>query len=271
MQLKAGAGCCEEAHSSSREFYIPCNRPATQVVKNRDGEYRMCEPCAHHNINNRGATLVGPYSGPLEEETASVGHNSGVTEPSDDDLSAYAEDAKLGVDEKGNILSKITNTVRELREAEEDIKSVEAMLKAAQERRRALVETTLPMLMDEAQQKRLTTLDGWEVTRSEVVRASIKAENLDDAVIWLTENGHGAIIKRDIRLQFGKGEEEAANKAVSLLTEKKYFPVDKLSVHPMTLGSLVTELLAEGKTVPMETLGVYVQPVVKLRPPSIIR
>lgn len=51
-QLKAKDGCCEEASVFSREVYIPCNQPATQVLySSRDKrKYRMCEPCAHDNL-----------------------------------------------------------------------------------------------------------------------------------------------------------------------------------------------------------------------------
>jgi len=74
MDLKAKDHCCEEASTASRDFYIPCNRPATQVVRHRDdADYRMCDMCANHNIKNRGAVFAGVYvreSGGLEEARA---------------------------------------------------------------------------------------------------------------------------------------------------------------------------------------------------------
>lgn len=61
-RLEAQPGCCEEASVLSHSFYIPCNRPATQVVTfTQEGPYRMCAMCADHNVRNRGATHVGPY------------------------------------------------------------------------------------------------------------------------------------------------------------------------------------------------------------------
>ena len=63
MELKAKPGCCEEASMLSHQFYIPCNRPAVRMIKNKDPQspYRMCEMCADHNVKNRGATDVGPF------------------------------------------------------------------------------------------------------------------------------------------------------------------------------------------------------------------
>lgn len=62
MELKAKPGHCEEASPMSHMFYIPCNQPATNMVKTRDTEpYRMCASCTSHNVRNRGATDLGPY------------------------------------------------------------------------------------------------------------------------------------------------------------------------------------------------------------------
>jgi len=51
---------CQEASILSRESYIPCGAKATTIVyheKDRRG-YFMCDPCADHNIRNRGGNLV---------------------------------------------------------------------------------------------------------------------------------------------------------------------------------------------------------------------
>jgi hypothetical protein len=62
MDLKARPGGCEEASPMSHNFCIPCNRPATRMIKNRDPRpYRMCDMCADHNVRNRGAEDVGPF------------------------------------------------------------------------------------------------------------------------------------------------------------------------------------------------------------------
>jgi len=59
--LKAKPDCCEEC-AMGAPIYIPCNKPATVIVKTRDATpYRMCEHCADHNVRNRGAKIIGPY------------------------------------------------------------------------------------------------------------------------------------------------------------------------------------------------------------------
>ena len=64
MKLEAGEDRCEEASILSRTSYIPCNAPAMHMVgwpDRGEGPYRMCATCAHHNVKNRRATLIGPY------------------------------------------------------------------------------------------------------------------------------------------------------------------------------------------------------------------
>ena len=62
--LEARPGCCQEASPNSRSYYIPCNSPARKIVafvhdnKVTEGPYRMCEACAWHNVNRRGASYV---------------------------------------------------------------------------------------------------------------------------------------------------------------------------------------------------------------------
>lgn len=67
INLKAKEHCCEEASLSSHSFYIPCNKPAVNVVgwKGRsDNPIRMCEFCTDHNVKNRNGYIVEAYTGP---------------------------------------------------------------------------------------------------------------------------------------------------------------------------------------------------------------
>jgi len=57
ISVKPG-GCEEYAH-------IPCNKPATTLIgwpDRGEGPYRMCDACAWHNIKNRNAEDLGPYT-----------------------------------------------------------------------------------------------------------------------------------------------------------------------------------------------------------------
>ena len=180
------------------------------------------------------------------------------------DYGQYEADA-AGAVEDTNILSRITLKVRDLRTAKEDVKAAEEALKACQQRVRLIEETELPELMREAGQEKLRTADGFDVELTETLRASIPEANFHQALSWLIEHGQAAIIKRDIRLQFGKGEDEKADAALSLILNEGYMPTDKQSVHPQTLASVIREMIAQGVDVPMSLLGAHVQAGVKVK------
>lgn len=188
-----------------------------------------------------------------------------MTKELEADLSAYEADAAAPESVSTvNILAQITAAARELREAQRDVEAAETALKAAQDRVRHLTEFQLPQMMDEARQKSLTTEDNFQIERGEVVRASISAENMPAAVMWLNANGH-PIAKHGVSLQFDKDEEQEAARAVETLRKASFVPTDKYTVHPQTLGALVRELMKDGKDFPKDLLGVYVQPIIKMK------
>lgn len=186
-----------------------------------------------------------------------------MTELSAEDAAAYAADAKETIN-ADNILAQITVAAADLRAAREEVTKRETALKEAQDKVKVLETITLPELMDTAQQDRLKTTDGYEVERGETLRASIPEANLSQAILWLRSQQQDAIIRRDVKLQFGKGEDQRAAEAVDMLVGAGLAPVDKQSVHPQTLAATIREMLKDGVDVPMALLGAHVQPFVKV-------
>lgn len=182
------------------------------------------------------------------------------------DYSAYeADSAAINKTDGENILARITRTVKDLRDAQDDVTLAQEALKAAQLRERTIRENTLPELMKEAGQEKLRTSDGYDVELTETLRASIPAANQQAAFKWLVENGQSAIIKRDLLLKFGKNEEEKADAALKIILEGGYTPQDKQTVHPMTLAATIREMIEQGLDIPMELLGAHVQSGVKIK------
>lgn len=190
--------------------------------------------------------------------------NAGLSPDALAALSADASAAKPDLS-GADLLTQISNVVRELMEARDHVTECEGVLKTAQQHVRILEEGTLPELMRQAGQEKLRTSDGYDVELTETLRASIKAENLAEAVMWLGAHGHGAIVKRELKLAFGKDEDQKAAEAFDLIVEAGFLPEDKQSVHAQSLGAAVREMMAAGQDVPMELLGVYIQPQVKIK------
>lgn len=86
--------------------------------------------------------------------------------------------------------------------------------------------------------------------------------------MWLASVGYGSIVKREIKMAFGKEEDQRAAQLYDMVVEAGYSPTDKQSVHAMTLQSSIKEMLEKGIDVPMELLGAYVQPIVSIKEPK---
>ncbi len=160
-----------------------------------------------------------------------------------------------------NVLARISGLALDQKEAEAEVARCEEALKKAQERLRDISEHQLPALMDEAEVKECVTKDGIKVKIVEKIRGSIPKDNADRAFGWLEEHGHGKLVKREFKIEFGKGDEAWAKKFQQDLDKRKKklkYEV-KRGVHPSTLASFVTEQLQEGVDIPLDTFGVYRQ------------
>lgn len=176
----------------------------------------------------------------------------------------YSEDVE---DKRGdNILAVLSAKADEARNAMNDVKAAEETLKAAKERLRNIVEVELPELMDEAGQKDCVTSGGVRLVLQENVRVSIpKDERGTRALEWLRENGHASVIKSEVSIEFGKGQDAQADALTQELRTKGLMPSQSIGVHPQTLAALVRELLRDGVEVPLDTFGGFIQREVKLK------
>lgn len=165
-----------------------------------------------------------------------------------------------------NILHAIALKAREQREAQELVDKAEEALELAKARFKRIAEVELPELMEAAQQRKLTTIDGFEVVLEEKIRGSIPKGKEEPAFAWLEKHGHDNLIKREFKIEFGKDEEAwAAKFQRDLAQRKKPLKVEvKRTVHPSTLASFLKEVLEAGEAVPLTTFGCYQQKVTKI-------
>lgn len=147
--------------------------------------------------------------------------------------------------------------------ADADVAKAEDALKTAKEVFQEIAEIQIPELMDQLGVTAYTTTNGLKITVGEKVRASISAKSKNAAFQWLRDNGHAALIKREIKMLFGMGEDVTAKRALELL---KDLPVeDSSSVHAQTLGKFVGEMLSDGKPVPEELFNIHRQRFTKVK------
>ena len=177
---------------------------------------------------------------------------------SNEDLTQQFEaDSPQQVNEIDNVNS-LSNYVIQLQSLEDEVKVLEENLKRKKEAADKISEEVIPEIMEQMKLKTLKLQDGSAIEVKEIYGASIPVANREGAYKWLRDNDLGDLIKNEITVSFGRGEDNKANDYASLAEKNGYQPSQKMKVEPMTLKALVRERLEAGKEMPTEIFNVFV-------------
>jgi hypothetical protein len=155
-------------------------------------------------------------------------------------------------------LENITKECNKLVNLELEIAELTSKLSTLQAEARNLSERTIPDMMDVVGIKMLKLSNEKKLEVVPVVSGSIGKGKADEAFAWLRNNGYGDLIKRNVSVEFGKGDDEKASKLKSLIEQAGYTTKDKSDVHHMTLIAWAKEQMSKGVKIPLETLGIWV-------------
>jgi len=144
--------------------------------------------------------------------------------------------------------NELANKVQQLKDLEDEIANAEDSVKKLKEKANILSQFEIPQMMEEMNITKLKLKDGETVEVSNFYSASIVDQ--DAAFQWLRENGRGDIIKNDITVTFGRGEDNKAAEYAVLAKGQGYEPVQKVGVHPQTLKGVVRECNESGIELP---------------------
>ena len=172
----------------------------------------------------------------------------------DEDMFADAT-ALDGVD--ANATKSLSDLVRDLQEKTEQIAASEEYLKGLKAEKQRMATEQIPMLMDQMGIERLD-VDGATVQLKPFVSASIPADRRQEAYAWLREHGLDDIIKNDVTVSFGRGEDNLAGDVMYDLEQKGYHPEKKTHIHSMTLKAFVKERVEKGLPIDLDMFGAYV-------------
>ena len=157
-----------------------------------------------------------------------------------------------------NSLKEMSDLCAEQVSLQEEVKQLEEQLKAKKQAVNKLSLEIIPAKMSELGLESLTLKDGSSVEVKQLVQAAIPVPRREEAFKWLRDRGHGDLIKNEIYTSFGMSEDSIANEFIDKVKSLGYQPIQKLSVHPMTLKAFVREQINEGSELPMDTFGVFV-------------
>ena len=105
-----------------------------------------------------------------------------------------------------------------------------------------------------------TMVDGSKVDVVENIYVSIPKDPDKSRACyeWLENNGLGDIIKNQVGMSFGKGENQEAKLLEDTIKNLGFIPEVKVSVHPSTLKATVRQLIKDGKTVPDNMFSLFI-------------
>ncbi len=179
-----------------------------------------------------------------------------------DDYSAYVG---MGHNNPPQDMSEITKLAERQWEAQKKFDQLEKDLEAAKNELERLSEVLVPDKMEELGLEEITTSSGIMVSVSEKVRGGLLKENRPKGFAWLEENGHGAIIKSEVVVSFGRKELQDANKLVEELRKDKKLASLEREVHHSTLDAFIREQLEKGKKIPLDIFSVMRQRISQVK------
>ena len=116
----------------------------------------------------------------------------------------------------------------------------------------------LPEALEKLNLQKITLKDGSEISVKSVYGASIPKDKQDEAYEWIREIGDGDIIKNNITVTFGKGEDQDAQAFILVCGDQGFNPQQKEKIEPMTLKAWLREKVEAGDPVRLDLVGGFI-------------
>ena len=161
-------------------------------------------------------------------------------------------------------ISNLANYCKELKDYEDQIADLEQQIKIKKEKADKISSEIIPNLLAEQGLSSLKLADGRTVDVRKTYNCTIRKDNMESAYKWLRDNGLADIIKNEVSVQFGKGEDDKAKQLLDLAVTNGYEPQQKTKVEPMTLKALYRERVEAGLDMPSESFSLFVKDQTKI-------
>ena len=152
---------------------------------------------------------------------------------------------------------KLSTEVEKLRSIQNEILSYEDKIKELKEDEKHFSCVIIPKLMDDMNLESLKLKDGSELTVKKIYATSMKADKKAEAIHWLRDNGLGDIVKNNITVSFGQGEDNKAVEYASLARERGYEPTQEEKVHHARLSAVMSDLKDKNLEIPSDLFSSY--------------
>lgn len=150
----------------------------------------------------------------------------------------------------------------------EQVAALDEQLKAKKQELKTQSEEIVPSMMMELGMTKFTLANGYELSIKDEVYAKIPENTKFAAFQWLRDRNLDGIIKTQVSMDFGKGEDEEASRIVQTLADMGIYAKTESTIHPQTLKAFLREQISLGSGVPLEDFGATVVKTTVIRMPN---
>jgi hypothetical protein len=163
-------------------------------------------------------------------------------------------------------ITDIASECIKLKQKEDEIASLEEQLKAKKAEADDIGSRVIPELLAEQGLSEIKLADGSKVSVRKEFRATIPKDEMrrEACLQWLRDNGLGDIIKNNVSVTFGKGEDDKAEQLLNLAAENGYEPQQKSDVAWNTLTALYEERIQAGLDMPSDNFNLWIKDKTKI-------
>jgi len=153
-----------------------------------------------------------------------------------------------------------------LKKIEDEIAMLEEQLKDKKLDADHISSKVIPELLAEQGLSEIKLADGSKVSVKQEFRATLPKDEVrrDAAYKWLRDQGLGDIIKNNVSVTFGKGEDDKAKSLIDLAVENGYEPSQKSDVAWNTLTALYEERVKAGLDMPSDVFSLWIKDKTKI-------
>ena len=164
-------------------------------------------------------------------------------------------------------LNALSVHVEKILDLDNQIEHQENVMKELKNQRDKISSETIPAILAEQGLQSLKLADGTvlEVNKKYSCTLPNDPQKKAAAYQWLRDQGLDDIIKNEVSVTFGRGEDDKANQLMDLAAGNGYEPNQREKVEPMTLKALYRERVEAGLDMPSDFFHLYVKDETKMK------
>ena len=153
-----------------------------------------------------------------------------------------------------------------LKKVEDEIAAIEEQLKKKKDEHDHISSKVIPELLAEQGLSEIKLADGSKVSVKKEFRCTLPKDEAkrEQAYEWLRNEKLGDIIKNNVFVTFGKGEDDKAQQLLNLAVENGYEPEQKSDVAWATLTALFRERIESGLDMPSDVFSTWIKDKTKI-------